>query len=198
MRVALLLPSIIASLLLVPSLALAHVPFEGFHNFYNGLLHPVFVPAHMMLILGVGAILGQGGLHHTQWALVVFWGAILLGLGLAWFWSPENLEITLLSFAAFAGGIMALARPLPLSLAVILCAGVGLFLGLDSIQESLQGAEKLVALLGSWVGISFFVLYPAILAGYSQKTTWSKLGLRVLGSWISAASLLVMALQLGS
>src|SRR5262249_51635723 len=39
--------------------ASAHAPFEGGGGFYGGVLHPLFVPAHLLAILGTGLLVGQ-------------------------------------------------------------------------------------------------------------------------------------------
>ena len=76
----------------------------------------------------------------------------------------------------------------------ILGALAGFSLGIDSAQETLSGQEKLVSLFGSGVAIYFLALYPMALADYFNKKAWQKIGVRILGSWVAASSLLVLAL----
>ena len=65
--------------IIVPNLAFAHSPIEGIDSFYNGLLHPVFVPAHILLILGLGLLFGQKGTQETRFALVGYFAATAVG-----------------------------------------------------------------------------------------------------------------------
>lgn len=160
------------SLVLVPEIAHAHVLFEGFDNFYNGLFHPVFVPAHLLLIIAIGLFLGQKGLQDTQVALVSFWASVFLGLIAAWFSLGSQIEIFLLINTAIVSLLVAASPSIPLPWYVAIGVVTGFLLGLDSTQESLSGMDKFLALIGSGIGISFFVLYPVILATkFNRKKT---------------------------
>ena len=61
MRSLLFVTIILAVSCLTPRLALAHVPFAGLNDLYNGLLHPVVVPAHLLLLAASGLFLGKQG-----------------------------------------------------------------------------------------------------------------------------------------
>lgn len=69
---------------------------------------------------------------------------------------------------------------------------------MDSGQETLSDKEKLVSLFGSGVGIYLLLLYPIALADYFNKKAWQKIGIRIIGSWVAASSLLVLTLSLSS
>jgi hydrogenase/urease accessory protein HupE len=186
------------ALLFAPEVAIAHVPFEGFHNFYNGLLHPVFVPAHVMLLIAIGLLFGQRGLHDTQMALVLFWVSAFIGIVAAWFSLSEQAEVFVLVNAAIISLLVAASLRLPLHFYSLIGIVAGFSLGLDSSQDSLLGSDKLIALVGSGIGIAFFSLYPIIFAKYWNKKSWQRIGLRIIGSWVAASSLLVLALSLSS
>ena len=67
---------------------------------------------------------------------------------------------------------------------------------MDSTQETLVGREKVATLLGTGVGLYLLQLYPMGLADYFNKKPWHRIGIRVIGSWISAISFLLLALAL--
>jgi urease accessory protein len=95
------------ALLLSPSVVIAHSPVEGVNHFYNGIFHPAFVPAHLLLLLALGALMGQQGAQRSQSALRLFFVANLLGLAVAWFISGTVVELYLLCGAAICGSLIA-------------------------------------------------------------------------------------------
>lgn len=184
--------------LLVPQTSLAHSSIPGIGYFYNGLLHPVFVPAHLLLIIAVGLFLGQQGPKRVELALGVFAAATVLGLVVSWFSIDTGVESLILISSAAIGLLVAMSLQLTLPWCVVIALVAGSFLGIDSAQEALSGADKLVSLIGSGVAIVFLVLYPLILVDKFNKKAWQRIGIRIIGSWIAASSLLVLALSLSA
>lgn len=190
---------ILACLVLVVSeTAWAHSPIQGIGNFYNGLLHPILVPAHLLLLIAVGLLLGQQGPKRVELALGGFATAIVVGLVMAWFSIGIGLETLVLALSAAVGLLVAISPQMALPWCVVIALLAGLFLGIDSAQEELSGKDKLVTLFGSGVAIYFLTLYPLALAEYFNKKAWQKIGTRIMGSWIAASSLLVLALSIST
>ena len=181
-------------LLWLPGVASAHSPIKGLDNFYAGLLHPVFVPAHLLSVLALGIFFGQRGPKRVQPAIIAFLGATLLGLAATAVAIPVNVELPLLIGAAATGGLVALDRQLPLAVCVALAAALGLMIGFDSAQPQLFGRAWLAALLGSGIAVYLLLLYAMVFADWFGKRHWQRIGLRVLGSWAVASSLLVLSL----
>ena len=184
--------------LVVSEPALAHSPIEGISNFYNGLLHPVLVPAHLLLLLAVGLFLGQQGPKRIKLALGVFSVATIVGLAMAWFSIGNAMETLILALSAVVGLLVVASVQTALFWSVVIALLAGFFLGIDSAQEELSGKEKLLSLFGSGVAIYFLVLYPIALADYFNKKAWQKIGIRIVGSWVAASSLLVLGLSLSA
>jgi urease accessory protein len=182
----------------VPGLAFAHTPISGINNFYNGLLHPVLVPAHLLLLIAAGLFFGQQGTKENHAALLVYLAAIASGLVAAWFSPGAQVEDVILAIAMAIGLLIAISPRVSLYWCSVIAAVTGFFLGFDSTQEFLFGKEKFIALFGSGVGIYFFSLFPMGLADYFRKKPWQKIGVRVIGSWLAASSLLVLALSFSS
>jgi hydrogenase/urease accessory protein HupE len=183
------------SLLVSPHLALAHSPIEGIGEFYNGLLHPVFVPAHMLLLMALGLFVGQQGAKDQQVAVAVFLVAVTLGLMAAWFSLGDQLEMLILGTAAVTGVLIAARLAVGRYGCALATALAGLLLGMDSAQDMLSGKERFISLVGSAVGIYLLFLYPVAIADIFSKKSWQKIGVRVVGSWIAASALLVLALS---
>ena len=184
------------SALLIPETSLAHSPIQGIGNFYNGLLHPVLVPAHLLLLMAFGLFLGQQGPKRVEWALGAFAAATIVGLVFAWFSIGAGMESLVLALSAAIGLFVAISPKMTILWCVVIALLAGFFLGIDSTQEELSGREKLLSLFGSGVAIYFLALYPMALADYFNKKAWQKIGIRVVGSWVAASSLLVLALSL--
>jgi urease accessory protein len=187
--------SLVLLLALVSEPALAHSPIKGIGNFYNGLLHPILVPAHLLLLIALGLLIGQKGIYEHRMAFVVFLVTTAIGLIGAWFSVGGDMEILLLSGAAIIGLLIASNLSIGHYLCAAIAAFIGLFIGIDSAQETLSGNVKLVTLFGSGVGIYLSLVYSMGFADYFNKKPWQKIGVRVIGSWIAASSLLVMTLS---
>ncbi len=186
-------------LLALPGTALAHSPIKGLGDFYNGILHPLFVPAQVLLVVALGLLIGQRGVARQLPAVVAYALAVFTGLVLTGAWlrtSLQGLELAILGAALVLALLVVVARPLPRPLVVLLAAGTGLLLGLDSLQEGSSGRARAVALFGSGISLYLLLLYPMALAERFEGHRWLRIGTRVLGSWISASALLVLALAL--
>ena len=122
--------------------------------------------------------------------------AVLIGLGaIALAYVPRFAEETLLAFAAITGLLVALARPLPQGLGVLLAAAIGLSLALDSPPEALSLMQANLTLLGTALGAVLLLL--ALLQATSRlRQHWQRIGARIVGSWIAASAILVLALRL--
>lgn len=182
------------ALLLSPMAALAHSPIKGLDNFYAGLLHPVFVPAHLLAALALGVLCGQRGARGLQAAVITYLVAILAGLAASLLPVRPDVELPLLLAAATTGALVALDRPLPLPVYVLLAAALGLMLGIDSAQDQLGGRGRLAALLGTLVAAYLLALYAMMLAEFLGRRPWQRIVLRILGSWAAASALLVLSL----
>lgn len=183
------------ALLAIPRLGFAHSPIEGIDTFYGGLLHPVFVPAHLLLLLAVGLFIGQRGVKDNQSAVLVYLVAVAVGLITAWFSIGSEIEMLVLGAAASIGMLIAVSPVVNRYWCALIAASAGLLLGMDSAQDALSGKEKLVSLLGSGLGLYLLFLYPMALADIFNKKPWQITGIRIIGSWIAASSLLVLALS---
>jgi len=184
--------------LVISEPALAHSPIKGIGNFYNGLLHPVLVPAHLLLLLGVGLFWGQQAPRKIERVLGAFALATLLGLTAAWFSIGTGMETFVLMLSASVGLLIAIRPKTGLLWCSVIALLAGFFLGSDSAQDELSGKDKLLTLFGNAVALYLLPLYAMALADYFSKKEWQKIGIRVIGSWIAASSLLVLALSLST
>ena len=182
--------------LLLPVPALAHSSIAGINHFYSGFLHPLFVPPHLILLLAISLLLGQQAHRLAEVGFGLYMIGLSAGLLLAGVGVRPDVQVLLLITALAAGALVALGRPLFRLLCLGLSLLAGMFIGVDSAHETLTGNDKWMSLLGSGLGVFFFSLYPLMLADYVKKTQWQQIAVRVLGSWIAAASILVLALSI--
>jgi hydrogenase/urease accessory protein HupE len=185
-------------LLVTPGLAFAHSPIEGINNFYNGVLHPVFVPAHLLLILSLGLFFGQQGAVKRLAPLRLFVISTSIGLIVAWFVTGSGMELLLLSGAVVFGLLIAASPVMGNYWILVIVALAGFCLGVDSAQEAFSGKGRLVSLLGSGLGICLLLVSPMVFADYMSKKTWQKVGLRIAGSWLAASAFLILAVSFSS
>lgn len=173
--------------------ASAHPAF-GVTGFTGGLLHPLLVPAHLMAAVGLALLIGQQRRDHG--AVIAYAAAIVAGLGaIALAYVPTRAEQGVLAAAASAGLLVALGRPLPRSAGVLLAAAGGLALALDSPPEAISLRDANLSLLGTAIGAVIVLL--ALLQVTTRLTrAWQRIGARIVGSWIAASAILVLALRL--
>ena len=172
--------------------ASAHAVF-GITGFSGGLLHPLLVPTHLMALAALALLIGRQG-----WSLsvaVVYVTAVLVGLGaIALAYVPSFAEEALLALAAIAGLLVVLARVVPKILSWPLAAAVGLALGLDSPPEAISLSEANLALVGTALSGAIVLLVLDWVASRLNRD-WQRIGARILGSWIAASAILVLALR---
>jgi hydrogenase/urease accessory protein HupE len=189
--------TIALALIAAPLPAVAHVAIEGADDFTAGLLHPFFVLAHLLAVIGLGLLLAQQGLSHTKAAVPAFTATLIAGFLWAGFGmaSPVPPSGMLLATALVIGLLVAVARPVPRLIPAILAAIAGFAIGIDSVPESGAPWKTLLALTGTGLSVCLLMINVLAIASYARRP-WQAIGLRVLGSWIGACSLMVSALAL--
>jgi urease accessory protein len=188
-----LVPTGIALLVSEPSLA--HTTIEGIGNFYNGLIHPFVVPAHVLVLVALGLLVGQRGADHLRSNLPAF----ALALGVALFLSGQvavdQQYRLLLIVSALSGLLVAGSFRLSKSVSLAFSLGAAVLIGLDSKPDDKDNVERLVTLAGIWIASCFLLLWFFALADAFRRH-WQRIAVRVAGSWITAISIMVLALDL--
>ncbi|HEY4135374.1 MAG TPA: HupE/UreJ family protein [Alphaproteobacteria bacterium] len=198
------LPLAAALLLACAVPAAAHTVTEGTSGFTDGLQHPFGIPAHMMTILGLGLLLGQRDLATLRGPIYGFLAGLVGGLVLSPFLTTDvmtaGLSATQLALVAVLGGLIAMSRPLPLALLATLGVIGGAVLGLDSAPDGATLQQTAACLAGTAIALILVLLNLVALANYAMaqaaRHPWMSVGMRIVGSWIVAASLMVLALHL--
>lgn len=178
-------------LLIVPDIARAHPPAFGMTGFYGGLLHPLFVPLHALAILAMSLLIGQ---QARRWASVLGFaiGLAAGSIAIASAYAPTFAAHAVLSAGLLASALLAIGKPLPEFVTVVLAAATGYVIALDSPPETLSIQEAILMQLGTFLAATFLVGLIAAAAA-RLKREWQRIAIRIVGSWIAASAILVMA-----
>lgn len=185
-----------AALALLPLPAAAHTTIEGIDAVYGGLLHPYFVPSHILAMVALSLVIGALDWRGWRTAVAVWLVALLAGLGIgAGGVAPFHPAIVLLVLAMLCGVAAALARQggqVPVAVAAAL---IGITIGIDSVPEDLSAGVPWQVLGATAIGAGVFPVYfGALLIRFRRD--WLSLGVRILGSWVIAVSAMVLALTI--
>lgn len=184
----------IAAVLLAVSPAQAHTVIEGVSGFPGGLLHPLLVPAHALLLVTLGLIAGQQARPQRRMLMLLFPLALIAAVALIVSAVAADTQNAILWLCAINGALLALARPLPLIASSLLIWAGGLTLMLDSVPAVLSVPETLSALSGTvFSAFLFFSAFALLSAG--MRRPWQTAGRRIIGSWAAASAVLVLALR---
>lgn len=169
---------------------------EGARTFQDGLLQPLLIPAHALAVLGTGLLIGQQALRWSWRAPLSYVAGLGIGFaGLISAFAPTFAAEALLAATAATGALVALARPLPELLGCALALATGVALALNSSPGGISVQEANMAVAGTFCGAVVLLLVVAKLTTAGHRQT-HEIGVRILGSWISASAMLVLALRL--
>jgi len=180
-----------------PGVALAHSPIPNIGLFYSGVLHPLRVTEQALALLALAALMGQAGLQRARPGLLAMLGGFVIGLpilmgGLTW--SGLLSGNLLLVLASVTGCCVAMTYPmrsLGLQLLAFLVAAAVMA---DSVQEGVAAQDFALATVGVPIGATLAVVFVARCVEL-LRPAWARIGVRIVGSWFAAASLMVLALN---
>jgi urease accessory protein len=162
----------------------------------GGLLHPFLTPAHVIVLVGLGLFAGGQDARIRRTVLLCFAAGLLAGLAaIVLALADEYADLAALLCAATAGLFAAIPRRVPLWIATPLAAIAGAAIELDSVPDEISMAATVFALATTAIAaVLALVIVTAISTVRAHQ--WQRIGIRVLGSWIAAAAILVLALRL--
>jgi hydrogenase/urease accessory protein HupE len=185
-----------AMALLLPAVANAHLVTTGLGPVYDGISHFALTAEDLLPALAMALLAGLRGARTGRLVLFALPGAWLAG-GIAGIALPTTFAPAALTVASFLllGGLVAADARLPpawvVGVAIVLGALHGYFNG-AAMAEAKLGGLGLVGIVGA-----LFVL--AALASalvVALRAPWARIAVRVAGSWIAAAGLLLLGWSL--
>jgi hydrogenase/urease accessory protein HupE len=170
----------------------AHLVNTGFGPFYDGISHLFVTAPDILAVIALALLAGLRGEHPGRTALMTLTAAWTVG-GVAGLmirpeilWAPATTATFLL-----LGALLAADRALPTPAIGSLAVVVGLLHGFLNGAEAASSGIGLVGLLGSLSAIFVLTTLTAAFA-VSLARGWTRIGLRVAGSWIAAIGILML------
>ena len=184
--------SVSAFLLSAPSPAHAHLVQTGFGKFYDGATHLAITPADLLVVLALSLLAGLRGAAPSRSALILLPASWLIG-GFAGFWFPTSNPLSIWMTLSFmlAGILVAADLKLSTSFLRTLICFAGLLHGYGNGSSMSTAGMGILALIGATVTV-FLVI--TVLAAFvvSLRAAWTRIAMRVAGSWITAVGLLML------
>lgn len=187
-----LVPGVALAALLVPGRVEAHLVNTGFGPFYDGISH-LFVTAPDLLAVAALALLAglrsNAAARGTLLAVITAWalgGIVGLLMAPAIVWTA----ITTGSFLLL-GGLLAADRELPAAVVLGLGTLIGLMHGFLNGAESATSGIGFVGLVGSLAALAVLATLMSA-AAVSLAQGWTRIAVRVAGSWIAAIGILML------
>ena len=179
-----------------PTPAEAHLVTTGLGPVYDGISHLLASPDDLVPVLAMAALAGMNGAAAGRWAVFTLGVSWLTG-GVAGYLGgamPPPLDVTAASFLVI-GALTAADLRLSSAVVAALALVVGLLHGWlngTAIAETQAEAPGLVG-----IAVTVFVLV-ALGAGFvvSRRTAWTRLAVRIAGSWVAAIGLLMLGWSL--
>jgi urease accessory protein len=183
--------AIVLWIALCPARVEAHLNSTGLGPIYDGALHLLLSPEDLVPAFALALLAGLRGARHGRVALFVLPAAWFVG-GLAGTVAGHG-DGTAAAVASFLllGILVAADARLSLALLTAITISLGLVHGFVNGAGMGQLAVGAQALLG--LGVVLFVLTALVVALVVQlRQRWSRIAVRVLGSWIAASGLLML------
>jgi urease accessory protein len=184
--------AVVGAILLLPRPAAAHLVTTGLGPYYDGIGHLLVTPQDMLPLLGLALLGGLAGPEAAR--------RILFGVPAAWFlgglvglaWSTEITLPVVVSLTVLAvGGLLAADRKLGPGAVAGLGIGVALLHGFLNGTAMSASALGLRALAG--ITCTAFVLLALTAAlGVAFREGWTRIAIRVAGSWMVATGLFML------
>jgi hydrogenase/urease accessory protein HupE len=188
----LLCPLLFMTLFLLPAAADAHLVNTGFGTFYDGVVHLFITPSDMLVTIGLGLLAGLCGAAASRGAIIALPAAWLIGemIGSIYPTAITLPWLTTLSFG-MVGVLVALNANMPRTVLLVLTCGAGLLHGfVNGATMAAAGTDRLGmlgAVIAVWITITLIAAQVV-----SLRAQWSRIVVRVAGSWIAAVGLLML------
>ena len=180
-----------------PANAHAHTTIKGVGELVSGLVHPLTTPTHLLILLGLGLLVGQQTPLNLKTPMQVFMPLSAAALLLTMTGAITGVyQPVLVCLALGVASLVALEQKVPSLVLRLLFAAAAIAIGFDSAPEAASLTADLKTILGTWISLIFVLCDLAIYVSYCSSKKWLMVGVRIIGSWIIAISLLVLAFSL--
>lgn len=155
-----------------------------------------FIPTHLLAVLALGLLAGQQArLVIGNAAGVLAIGLMIGSIAIASGMREKPAAIILLAVAIVAAASVVTARRTPPWTGILLALATGVALPINSPPHEIT----IPAAVASQAGFAVATLLAfgvATVIAMGATRPWQRIGLRIVGSWIAASAILVLALRL--
>ena len=153
-----------------------------------------FIPTHLLAVVALGLLVGQGA------RITIAVGAFALGLAagslvVASAVREMPASTALLILAAVIATLVVVNPRAPWWVGVVMALAVGLALPINAPPHEITIPAAIVSQVGFAVAALAAFGVAALIATRATRP-WQRIGVRIVGSWIAASAILVLALRL--
>lgn len=179
-------------------LAQAHTVIDGIGGFPGGLLHPLLVPAHALALIALGCLTSTLDGRARLLVIAVFIVAAAISVMLVTMaFSAVNAELIVLSLAGFAALLLASGLRIPSAVIAVLTMCIAMAVTFDSVPAVISAKDTILSLAGTIIAATSLLAAVTFLSAAGPQV-WRRIGIRILGSWIAASAIMVLALRLAA
>jgi urease accessory protein len=171
--------------------AQAHLMNSGFGPFYDGLAHPFMSPEDILPVVAMTLLAGLNGARQGRWVLATLPAAWLIGMLAGWALAlPTAPAWAIAAATAVTGALAASDLRFPLPAVIGWAAALGALHGVGNGGELATTAGGLLAIVGIACSLAAVV---SLVAGQVAvlQAQWTRLAVRISGSWIAAIGMLM-------
>ena len=155
-----------------------------------------FVPTHLLAVVALGLLAGQPVARFPASLLAMFAIGLAAGsVAVASAVRETPAALGLLILAACVASLVLIATTLPSWIASLLALAMGAALPLNAPPHEITIPAAVAAQAGLAIAALATIALVALIAGQASRP-WQRIGVRVVGSWIAASAILVLALRL--
>jgi urease accessory protein len=162
--------------------------------FVDGLAQ-FFVPTHLLAVVAIGLLAGQGTRGMVVLLALFALGLLAGSFAIALAMREMPSALTLLGIAASAGIVAAAAVPLPSILKNALTLTTGTALAFNSPPQAIT-IPSAIATQAGFAGAALTTFGLIAFIATRADHPWQRVAMRVVASWIAASAILVLALRL--
>lgn len=194
-RVLRILPVVAVAFLAFPARAEAHLVTTGLGPVFDGIGHLFLTLEDLLPVAALALFAGLRGRARSRLTLFVLPAAWLVGGCIGLVTDLALPQLVAVGSLLVYGGLLAADLALSSSLVTVLAAVLGLVHGSMNGAAMRQASLGMLGLIG--VAVSVFVLVALATAlVVSLRRPWTRIAVRVAGSWVVATGLLLLGWSL--
>jgi hypothetical protein len=163
---------------------------------FLGGLTQFFIPSHLLAVVALGLLAGQQAQRFPLAALGAFAIGLIAGSLMVASAIRENpASLGLLTLAVAGAGLVVLAWDVSDWLIGLMVFATGSALALNAPPHEITIANAVASQAG--LALAALVIIALVMAiAMLTRGPWQRIGIRIVGSWIAASAILVLALRL--